>query len=138
MTAREAMEQLRPLSSGEFFAFGPALSLTVQKLKVGPVETTHPRESGAAHVARAAEAHRGHQARAAKARRDLAQGSGGGSAIASRSAQGTRIVVRRELAQARRAAPAPRDNASAAELRAAAVTIKRLGRARSRPSRNSS
>lgn len=43
MTPREAMENLRPLTAGEFFAFGPALSLTVQRLKVGPVQTTHPK-----------------------------------------------------------------------------------------------
>ena len=123
MTAREAMEQLRPLSSGEFFAFGPALSLTVQKLKVGPVETTHPKAGQRtlrappkptaaikavlpklADLPKEAE----EEARSlADLRKELAS-------------------VRRELAQARRAAPAPRDNASAAELRAAAATIKRL------------
>lgn len=43
MTAREAMNKLRPLSAGEFFAFGPALSLSVRRLKVGSVETTHPK-----------------------------------------------------------------------------------------------
>lgn len=43
MTPREAMENLRPLTAGEFFAFGPALSLTVQRLKVGGVQTTHPK-----------------------------------------------------------------------------------------------
>lgn len=43
MTPREAMEQLRPLSAGEFFAFGPAVSLTVRRLKVGAVQTTHPK-----------------------------------------------------------------------------------------------
>lgn len=43
MTPRDAMENLRPLSAGEFFAFGPALSLTVKRLKVGAVQTTHPK-----------------------------------------------------------------------------------------------
>jgi hypothetical protein len=43
MTPREAMEKLRPLAPGEFFAFGPALSTTVRRLKVGPVATTHPK-----------------------------------------------------------------------------------------------
>lgn len=43
MTAREAMEKLRPLSAGDFFAFGPALSLTVRRLRVGAVQTTHPK-----------------------------------------------------------------------------------------------
>jgi Mn-dependent DtxR family transcriptional regulator len=43
MTPREAMEQLRPLDPGEFYAFGPALSLTVTKVAIGPVVTTHPR-----------------------------------------------------------------------------------------------
>jgi uncharacterized protein len=43
MTPREAMEKLRPLTAGEFFAFGPALSLSVRRLKVGDVKTTHPK-----------------------------------------------------------------------------------------------
>jgi uncharacterized protein DUF87 len=43
MTPRDAMEKLRPLLEGEFFAFGPALSLTVRQLKVGGVTTTHPK-----------------------------------------------------------------------------------------------
>lgn len=43
MTPREAMGKLRPLAAGEFFAFGPALSMTVRRLKVGDVKTTHPR-----------------------------------------------------------------------------------------------
>ena len=43
MTPREAMEKLRPLAPGEFFAFGPALSTTVRRLKVGPIATTHPK-----------------------------------------------------------------------------------------------
>lgn len=43
MTPRDAMENLRPLSAGEFFAFGPALSLSVRRLKVGDVKTTHPK-----------------------------------------------------------------------------------------------
>lgn len=43
MTPKEAMEKLRPLSAGEFYAFGPALSLSVRQLKVGDVKTTHPK-----------------------------------------------------------------------------------------------
>lgn len=43
MTPRDAMENLRPLSAGEFFAFGPALSISVRRLKVGEVKTTHPK-----------------------------------------------------------------------------------------------
>lgn len=43
MTPKQAMEELRPLAAGEFFAFGPALSLSVRKLKVGDVKTTHPK-----------------------------------------------------------------------------------------------
>jgi hypothetical protein len=35
--------QLRDLDAGEFFAFGPALSRSVVKVKVGPVETHHPK-----------------------------------------------------------------------------------------------
>jgi hypothetical protein len=43
MTAREAMEVLRPLAPGHFFAFGPALSDSVRELTIGQVETTHPK-----------------------------------------------------------------------------------------------
>lgn len=43
MTARDAVEQLRNLQPGEFFAYGPALSQTVVKIMVGKVETTHPK-----------------------------------------------------------------------------------------------
>lgn len=43
MTPREAMEQLRNLKAGVFYAFGPALSATVQRVVVGDVQTTHPK-----------------------------------------------------------------------------------------------
>lgn len=43
MTAKTAMEELRPLDPGQFFAFGPALSTTVRRLQVGKVQTTHPK-----------------------------------------------------------------------------------------------
>lgn len=39
---REALETLRNLDAGEFFVFGPALSRSVERTKVGPVTTTHP------------------------------------------------------------------------------------------------
>ena len=39
---REALGALRNLKPGEFFAFGPALSASVEALKVGPVQTSHP------------------------------------------------------------------------------------------------
>lgn len=34
---------LRDLDAGEFFAFGPALTRTVTRVKVGPVQTSHPK-----------------------------------------------------------------------------------------------
>lgn len=43
LTAREALADLRNLDAGEFFAFGPALSRTVKRLRVGRVLTTHPK-----------------------------------------------------------------------------------------------
>lgn len=43
LTPREAFEQLRPLDPGEFYIFGPALSLVPQKIRVGDVSTTHPK-----------------------------------------------------------------------------------------------
>ena len=42
-TSRDEQLRLRTLRAGEFYAFGPALSDVVTKIKVGPVETTHPR-----------------------------------------------------------------------------------------------
>ncbi len=36
-------QALTKLSPGEFFAFGPAISPTVQKIMIGPVQTTHPK-----------------------------------------------------------------------------------------------
>lgn len=43
MTHREATAQLRFLEAGEWYVFGPALSRTIEKIKVGPVQTTHPK-----------------------------------------------------------------------------------------------
>lgn len=43
MTAKEATATLRPLNPGSFYVFGSALSTTVQQIKVGPVQTTHPK-----------------------------------------------------------------------------------------------
>ena len=41
-TTKQQMLELRNLEPGEFFAFGPALSKTITKIKVGNVNTTHP------------------------------------------------------------------------------------------------
>lgn len=43
LSARDGIESLRNLEPGEFYAFGPALSRTVKRLKIGPVATTHPK-----------------------------------------------------------------------------------------------
>lgn len=40
---KEQRQELRTLKPGEFFAFGPALSETVTKIKIGDVKTTHPK-----------------------------------------------------------------------------------------------
>ena len=42
MTKKEAMITLRTLNEGEFYCFGPALSQTVTKIKVGEVTSKHP------------------------------------------------------------------------------------------------
>ncbi len=42
MTKAETLS-LRDLEPGEFFAFGPALSKSVEKVKVGEVKTSHPK-----------------------------------------------------------------------------------------------
>lgn len=41
--SKAQMLGLRDLAPGEFYAFGPALCRSVQKVKVGKVQTTHPR-----------------------------------------------------------------------------------------------
>jgi hypothetical protein len=43
MTPRDAMASLRDLQPGEFFAFGPALTRSVTKIRIGEVKTTHPK-----------------------------------------------------------------------------------------------
>lgn len=42
MTRKDATEALRNLLPGDFYAYGPALSTTVQHTRIGPVVTTHP------------------------------------------------------------------------------------------------
>jgi hypothetical protein len=42
-TTKEQQLSLRDLDDGEFYAFGPALTKTVTKVKVGSVQTTHPK-----------------------------------------------------------------------------------------------
>lgn len=50
-SAREDVARIRTLAPGSFFAFGPGLSDQVVEVKVGDVETTHPRAGrGAAPV----------------------------------------------------------------------------------------
>ena len=44
-TTKEQTLSLRDLEPGEFFAFGPAISKVVQKVKIGPVQTSHPDSS---------------------------------------------------------------------------------------------
>lgn len=43
MNRRAAIETLRNLNPGEFFCFGPALTTSVQKVKIGSVESKHPK-----------------------------------------------------------------------------------------------
>lgn len=43
MTKADATAALRNLDDGEWFVYGPALSKSVEKIKVGPVVTTHPK-----------------------------------------------------------------------------------------------
>lgn len=41
-TTKDQMRGLRELDKGEFYAFGPAISSQVMKIKIGGVKTTHP------------------------------------------------------------------------------------------------
>jgi len=43
MSARDAMQTLRGLDPGEFYAFGPAFTRVPELVKIGPVVTTHPK-----------------------------------------------------------------------------------------------
>lgn len=43
MTKRDAIEALRNLAPGQFYAYGPALSRAVERVTIGPVQTTHPK-----------------------------------------------------------------------------------------------
>lgn len=43
MGTRDDRLSLRALQPGQFFAYGPALSVEVRRIEVGPVKTTHPR-----------------------------------------------------------------------------------------------
>ena len=42
-TSRDDQQQLRALKPGEFFAFGPAITDVVRMMRVGEVETSHPK-----------------------------------------------------------------------------------------------
>lgn len=42
---KEEVRQMRDLDPGEFYAFGPAISKEIQRLKIGPIQTTHPDSS---------------------------------------------------------------------------------------------
>ena len=42
-TKKEQLLSLRSLEAGEFYAFGPSISTEIIKVKVGDVQTTHPR-----------------------------------------------------------------------------------------------
>jgi hypothetical protein len=43
LASREATDSLRNLAPGEFYIFGPALSRTVERVRVGDVLTSHPK-----------------------------------------------------------------------------------------------
>jgi hypothetical protein len=42
-TSKDQYLSLRSLDAGEFYAFGPAISTQIKKVKIGDVNTTHPR-----------------------------------------------------------------------------------------------
>ena len=42
-SSKDQQQSLRGLDPGEFFAFGPAISATVERITVGPVKTEHPK-----------------------------------------------------------------------------------------------
>jgi len=43
---KDQMYELRTLEPGEFFAYGPALSREVRRIRIGEIRTTHPKAGG--------------------------------------------------------------------------------------------
>lgn len=52
-TSKEQMLSLRALKPGEFYAFGPAISDEVRKIKVGDITTVHPKAGSKGHASKA-------------------------------------------------------------------------------------
>ncbi|OFW99250.1 MAG: hypothetical protein A3E78_11730 [Alphaproteobacteria bacterium RIFCSPHIGHO2_12_FULL_63_12] len=94
--------QIRSLPAGDFFAFGPALSETVKRVTIGPVQTAHPKAGArAAPPAPPREKVRAILAQLADLPKE--------AEVEARSAAELREklrLVERELAVAKRAAPA--------------------------------
>jgi hypothetical protein len=47
---KEQRQQLKALGPGEFFVYGPAVSVSVQKIVTGPVKTSHPQPGSIAAI----------------------------------------------------------------------------------------
>ena len=107
---KDRWPELRRLAAGEFFAFGPALSEDVVRVKVGTVETTHPKAG--ARQAATAPAPRERVRKVLEQLRDLPAEA----EAEARSAEELRAKLRereRELAAARRGSASPADLATA-------------------------
>lgn len=129
MGAREAMETLRPLAPGHFFAFGPALSATVREIEIGDIQTSHPKIGDRTLRAppKPTAAIRAVLPKLADLPKEAEQ-----EARSIADLQKEVSTLRRELTQKAKKAPpaaAATDVANAGELRAAKTTIKRLAAA---------
>jgi hypothetical protein len=105
-TGREEQHRLRELREGQFFAFGPAISRTVTLVKIGPVQTTHPK-AGARLAFTAPPPTAKVKALLPKLADLPAEAEARQKTVAELQADVARL--RRELGQAQRAAPAPKE-----------------------------
>jgi uncharacterized protein DUF87 len=126
-TAKEDVLKLRDLQEGEFFAFGPALSRQVVKIKTGPVFTTHPdplKKGAAAAPPPPSEKVRSLLSKLAELPQEAVQEAHDVVGLRKQVAD-----LQRQLRQAAKpapaAAPAPKNTAELGELRKHAATLQR-------------
>lgn len=129
MARAGAAQILRELDPGEAFVFGPALCRGVERTKVGPVLTTHPK-TGARGVQAPPPASKAVLAKLAKIEGLQRQAEEDVKTVASLSAEVANLKRRLTLAEKAPAAPAPRpgpatQTEAALRLELTAVTQRR-------------
>lgn len=104
LTPRDAMEKLRALEPGSFFAFGPALTPGVTETRIGGIVTTHP-QAGKGRLAAPPQPSAKVMATLAKIQGLQRDAEEEVRTVANLSAELTKL--RRELTMAQKAQPAP-------------------------------